>query len=97
MSLPIELPDGTRGELLELRGERARLHSPVPWAAGQPVRFTALLGEGRIELQGRCQGARRLPDGRFEARVRLVNLSRKDREALGAALTGAGPQEGASG
>ena len=90
MSLPIELPDGARGELIELCGERARLRLPVPWATGQPVRFATLLGEERIELQGRCQGARRLRDGRFEARVRLVNLSRRDREALGAALADAG-------
>lgn len=51
---------------------------PAPYAPGQPMRFSV---DG-VALEGKSLGSKRQPDGRFEVRLRLVNLRKEHREML---------------
>jgi hypothetical protein len=62
------------------------LLSPRAFAPGSPIRFLALLEDGERPLEGRVLGSKRVDDGRFEVRMRFVNLRRSDRENLVAQL-----------
>ena len=86
MAVTLRVAEEARGEAVRLERDRLLVCVPVPWAPGQPVRFTVSLPARELALHGRCQRVRRLADGRYEAWVRLVGLRRPEREALGDAL-----------
>jgi hypothetical protein len=85
LSVALRLPGGD-GEALHCEGERLAMVSPKAFAPGQPIAFDAMLADGTLSLEGRSLGSKRRPDGRFDVRVRLINLSRHGRERLVRAL-----------
>ncbi len=62
-------------------GNLLTLLSPRAFAPGAPIRF-AILGEVERSFEGRTIASKRVEDGRFEVRMRFVNLRRPDRELL---------------
>lgn len=80
---PVRIADAYDGELLRFEGQQLCLCSPKAFPPGQPL---ALRLEPELRLEARAIGSRRLPDGRFELRVRLINLTKDAREALNRAL-----------
>ncbi len=82
----IEAADGSAvsfdGEFLVARVSR-------PFAPGTPIRGSLTIGELEIQIEGRATGSKRMPDGTFEIRARLINLRREDRLRLEAASRGA--------
>ncbi len=86
----LRLEGGEEGEALRLEGDRLWVRVPLPWAVGQPVAFTARLDLKEVALRGRCQRARRIGATGYEARVRLVGLTRSQREALASLLVSTG-------
>jgi hypothetical protein len=77
---------GGEGELVSHDGDRASLVSPTAFAPGQPLTFDALLDDGPLALEARTLGSKKREDGRFDVRVRLINLSRDRRERLARAF-----------
>ncbi|MCA9529452.1 MAG: hypothetical protein KC543_04895 [Myxococcales bacterium] len=84
-SAPAPSAEG-EGEVRSFDGRTLTFVSPAAYAPGAPVSMTVLVGGAPVGLEGRSLGSRRLPDGRFEARMRMVNLRRSTRETLIAAL-----------
>lgn len=89
MSVHVRLEDGRAAEAVAFEDGQVVLLSPRAFAPGAPVAFEAALPEGPQALAGKTVRCRRRDDGRFEVRLRPVNLRRDQREALEAAL-GAG-------
>lgn len=65
-------------ELIAFEGEFLTMVSDVPLAPGTP---TAIEIE-EMALHGKSQGSKRLEDGRFRVRFRMVNLRKEQRERL---------------
>lgn len=86
--LPARLdPDGAPAALVAFDGHVLRVVSPRAYAPGAPVSLATRMPDGSEHgLEGRTIGSRRQADGRFEVRLRLVNLRRATRLALAAAL-----------
>lgn len=70
------------GELLAVEGEWATIVSVKAFAPGQPLQFELEDGAGRFSIGGKAQGSKRLEDGRFRVKMRLVNLRRDHRERM---------------
>jgi len=82
MSVKIRLDSGEEAEARAFDRALLTLWSPRAFAPGAPIRFTATTeGEAR-NFEGRTIGSKRVDDGRFEVRMRFVNLRREDRELL---------------
>ena len=69
---------GAPAELVQFDREFLEMISEVPLAPGTP---TAIEVEN-MALQGKSQGSKRLDDGRYRVRFRLINLRREHRERL---------------
>ena len=78
----LALPDGLEGRMLEFVGEILTFEAPRAYAPGQPLTFGVDHPEGPIGLSGKTIGSKRIDERRFEVRVRLVSLRRRDRERL---------------
>jgi hypothetical protein len=87
VALRLEGSDGV-AELLSFDGKVFTMASPDAFAPGAPVRLRATLDGEERPIEGRCLGSRRRDDGRFEVRLRLINLRRADRVALERAVQG---------
>lgn len=74
---------GEPGELVSFEGEFLVMVSRVPLAPGAP---TAIDVED-MALQGKSQGSKKLEDGRFRVRFRMINLRREHRERLETLVT----------
>lgn len=83
-------PDGAEAFLVAFDGHVLSVDSPRPFAPGAPVSLAGRTADGsegsEHRLEGRTIGSRRREDGRFEVRLRLVNLRRATRLALMASL-----------
>ncbi len=77
---------GAQGEALSFAGEVLVCAVARAFAPGAPLELT--VGDEALGLRAKTIGSRRLPDGRFEVRMRLVSLRREQREALARALPG---------
>jgi hypothetical protein len=86
MTVALRLSDGEFAEGVDLEGEKFALVSPRAFAPGAPVEMTAELAEGELQLVGKSLGSKRRSDGRFDVRVRLINLRREQRQQLHEAL-----------
>jgi hypothetical protein len=85
----VRIAAGAEGEALELSGETMKLVIDRAFAPGAPMSFELEVspelapelarGPKNIALEARTIGSKRQPDGRFEVRVRLINLRREDR------------------
>jgi len=82
MPVPIQLESGETGELTGFDGKLLSLTAPTARAPGQPTAFTVQTADGAREYAGRSIGSKLRDDGRFDVRMRLVNLTRVAREAL---------------
>ena len=69
---------GEPGELVSFTGEFLVTISAVPLAPGTP---TSIEVEDML-LRGKSQGSKRMEDGRFRVRFRLINLRREHRDRL---------------
>jgi hypothetical protein len=78
----VALEGGGRGEALMLEGEVLRMVLDRALPPGTPIVVTLARAELELRLQGKTLGSKRLEDGRYEVRVRLVNLRREDRVRL---------------
>lgn len=81
MSAPLTLSSGGEGEAVDLAGEVLRVVLPRAFAPGAPVTLTVDL-DAPVTITGKTIGSKLRDDGRFDVRLRLVNLRRSDREAL---------------
>lgn len=89
MTMEIEFESGETGEIASFDGRDAlTFEAPCAFAPGAPIRFRAELGfdRGPRTLEGRSLGSKRTETGRFEVRMRFVNLQRDNRRSLAAAL-----------
>jgi hypothetical protein len=77
----LRLATGEEGEATAIEGNLLTFLSPRAFAPGAPIRFSTL-GEAERSFEGRTIGSKRVEDGRFEVRMRFVNLRREDREVL---------------
>lgn len=84
--MKIRLESGEEAEAQTWDGSVLTLHGPRAFAPGSPVCFVAKLEHGERTFEGRTLGSKRIEEGRFEVRMRLVNLRRDDRNALVAHL-----------
>lgn len=87
MSVAVHVAGGD-GELVALEGEVIAAVFPRAFAPGAPVKMEAALGEASHSVEGKTIGSRRRDDGRFDVRLRAINLRRETREALVQALAG---------
>lgn len=85
MSVTVRVAGGA-GELVALEGEVIAAVFARAFAPGAPVKMEALLGEDSLPVEGKTIGSRRREDGRFDVRLRAINLRRETREALARAL-----------
>ncbi len=79
--MKLRLATGEEGEATAIEGNLLTFLSPRAFAPGAPIRFSTL-GEAERSFEGRTIGSKRVEDGRFEVRMRFVNLRREDREVL---------------
>ncbi|HEY8432146.1 MAG TPA: hypothetical protein VIL20_27405 [Sandaracinaceae bacterium] len=82
MSAPVELASGGSGEAVAWAGEVLSLVLPRAFAPGAPIAFSIALEGGALSLSGKTVGSKRRADGRFDVRVRLLNLRREERARL---------------
>ncbi|MGF1467911.1 MAG: hypothetical protein ACFCGT_17460 [Sandaracinaceae bacterium] len=86
---PASVPEvGAEGEAVAFAGQVLHLHLPRAFAPGAPVRVRVDVAGEALGLEGKTIGSKRLDEGRFHVRVRLVNLRRAQREALVRAAEG---------
>lgn len=81
----LRLGTGEDAEATAIDGNVLTLSSPRAFAPGAPIRFSTV-GEMERRFEGRTVASKRVDDGRFEVRLRFVNLRRADREFLRRAL-----------
>lgn len=86
MGVPAELVDGSAAEAVAYDGKLLAVVTPRALAPGQPAQLHVHVGEAPLSLAGRSIGSRLREDGRFDVRLRLVNLTREARQALLQAL-----------
>lgn len=80
MKLRLDTGDSAEGRAFD--GEFFTLLGPRAYAPGSPIRFAALFDKGVCPLEGRALRSKRIDDGRFEVRLRLISLRREARERL---------------
>jgi hypothetical protein len=80
--LRIRLESGEEARAVRVDGQVLVVRSPRAYAPGSPISFSIETSEEERALEGRTIGSKRLEDGEFEVRMRLVNLRRADRERL---------------
>lgn len=79
--MKLRLESGEEAQATAIEANLLTLLSPRAFAPGAPIRFSTL-GEAERSFEGRTIGSKRVEDGRFEVRMRFVNLRRADRELL---------------
>ena len=84
--MKVRLESGAEAEARACDGNTLTLRSPQAFAPGSPIRFCVVVDEEERNLEGRTIGSRRIDDGRYEVRLRFVNLRRGDRDCLLRAL-----------
>ena len=87
MTIPATAPGG-EGEALAFAGEVLTCALPRAFAPGAPIELSVVAEGEAVALRAKSIGSKRRDDGRFEVRMRLVNLRREHREALSRALPG---------
>ena len=80
--MQFHLDSGEEAQARSFDGSVFILLSPRAFAPGAPIRFTATRDADLRSFEGRTIGSKRIDDGRFEVRLRFVNLRRADRELL---------------
>lgn len=86
MTVKLQFQNGESARATHLQDLILHIESPCAFAPGSPVRFTAEVDGALRRFDSRGVGSKRRDGNTFEVRVRLVNLTREDRNALTAAL-----------
>lgn len=86
MTLKAETEAGATVEVAAFDGNFSTFHSPRAYVPGQPVTLEVAL-ETPCRVEGRTIGSRRIAEGVFEIRIRLVSLTRDTRERMLAAMS----------
>lgn len=73
--------DGTPLQAVEYGQLTLTLHCPRAYPPGKPLSLQVELDEA-VALVGRCIGSKLQPEGHYQVRMRLTNLSRPTRLAL---------------
>lgn len=84
--IELRFTTGEEGRAVALDGDMLEVRTAASHPVGEPLAFALALADGPLALEGKSRGSRRLDDGAFEVRVRLVTLRRADRERLVSAL-----------
>ena len=84
--MKLRLESGQDAVGLAFDGALMTLTSPVAFAPGSPIRFSATGEYADRSFEGRALASKRVEGAEFEVRLRLVNLRREDRELLLRAL-----------
>ena len=77
---------GEEGFAVALDGLLLDVVSSGAHAPGRPVEVVLELPDGPLPLRAKSRGSRRREDGRFDVRLRLVELRREERARLEPAL-----------
>ena len=86
-SLTLRFEEGAEGEVTGLSDNILTAVAPSAFPPGRPMSFSVVLAEDEVlALEGRSLGSRKRSDGRFDMRMRLVNLRREARDRLTQAL-----------
>lgn len=86
MSIAVRI-EGAEGSAVAIQnGELITLHLPRPFAPGTPFKGVVTAEGVETAIEGRASGSKRIREGVFEVRARLVSLRRDDRERLIRAL-----------
>ncbi|HJL18028.1 MAG TPA: hypothetical protein RMH99_20360 [Sandaracinaceae bacterium LLY-WYZ-13_1] len=78
----ITLERGGDGEVVALEGEVLRAVLSRAFAPGAPVGMTVDAGDETVPVSAKTIRSVKRDDGRFDVRLRLVNLRREHRAAL---------------
>jgi hypothetical protein len=79
---PVKVEQGGEGEALSVAGEVLHIVIDRAYAPGAPISMSVARADGELGLRGKTIGSKRREDGRFDVKLRLVSLSRVDRERL---------------
>lgn len=83
MEAPLRIDNEHEGVAVSCDANIIAFHAPKAFPPGQPVALCLWPGHaGSLALAARSIGSKRMPDGRFEVRARLVNLGREARQKL---------------
>jgi hypothetical protein len=82
MSGAITLDGGGTGALVRVDGEVLHAVLDRPFAPGSPVRMQVDAEGEALPVQGKTIGSKKRDDGRFDVRLRLINLRREHRDKL---------------
>ncbi len=91
-ALNLDEPAGARLVRLDNGSAFGELDAIQAFAPGQPLTLRC----GTLILQGKSLGSQRQANGRFRVRLKLVNLTRPQRETLEARCSAAGVHRGKS-
>lgn len=86
--IALRFSTGEEGHAVAFTGEVLDVRAAGSHPVGQPLQVVLALPDGALTLDARSRGSRRLEDGWFEVRLRLVALRRTDRARLDAAFAG---------
>lgn len=87
--IPLRFTDGEEGHVVALDGEILEIRASGSHPPGQPVEVVLDLSGGALSLKAKSRGSRRIDDETFEVRLRLVELRKRERARIDAALANA--------
>jgi hypothetical protein len=87
-TVDVRFGDGSEGRALALEKTVLRAVGDNAYAPGRPLELVLQLDGEAVEVRGKAIGSKKRDDGRFDLRIRLVDLRRDDRGRLEAALGG---------
>lgn len=73
---------GAEGHALSFTGEFLTATLSKPFAPGTPLKGTIRIGDDTVAIEGRAIGSKRIGEGLFEVKARLINMRKADRERL---------------
>lgn len=86
--LPATLSTGEAARVVAFDGTTFEARSPRPFAPGARAVFHVESGDTPIVVDLKCHGSKRVDDGVFHVRGRVISLPREARERLVEALGG---------
>lgn len=78
----VQTTNGEQARATALQGAILSIEALQAYAPGAPLRLRVQLPEGEATWQGKTVGSKRLSDGRYLVRLRLISLRRAERQWL---------------
>ncbi|MBK8173048.1 MAG: hypothetical protein IPK60_22320 [Sandaracinaceae bacterium] len=82
MSAKVEFERGESGEVSSWDGSTMTVLASGPYAPGAPTRMKIHLETTAVDVEARAKDSKRVADGRFQVRLRVINLRREQLELL---------------